>query len=749
MPTDDIHSIALQVTGMTCTNCALAIERLLRKQGMTDIQVSFTTGEVSFIPPNSDTDSDTTPQHWRETAQKGIERLGYAVLPPPMPAATDNMSSGAPNDNPTWSRIWAGGARAWMLLAAALLTLPLVAAMWLPYAPLHSPALQFALALPVWILGMLRFGKSAWGSLRAGVPNMYVLILLGATAAFGYSLYLAGQTTTHIAGHVTHLYFETASVIITLVLLGNYLEQKAIGQTTSALSELAAWQQTAARRVITTSDGGERIETVNALQLQLDDCVLLNSGDRVPADGIIISGGGIADESMMSGESMPIIKTIGDTATGGTIWREGTARLRVTAIGEQSVLAHIIKHVKAAQGGKPPIQRLADRVSAVFVPVILLIALLTALLGYWVADLPWTQALVNAVAVLVVACPCAMGLATPTALVVATGVAARNGVLIKGAETLERLAQIRQMVFDKTGTLTTGRFAIARTALSPQLPDDIPVVLDIAHSLAQYASHPIAQSLRRELANQAILPLQNVVEERGLGMSGQSADGSHRYQMGSYHWLQRALPAEQAAAAEQGLSTLYLVVDGQWAATFVLQDSLQPEAPSAIAQLEGQGINCYLLSGDRESVCQQTAAAVGISRVFAEQLPWQKLEHLRRWSEQSPTAMVGDGINDAPALAQASVGISPADATQVAVQSAQVVLLRPNLGLVPFATRLAQQTMRTIRQNLFWAFAYNALMIPFAAVGIVQPMAAAAAMSLSSIVVILNSLRLRRVSFIA
>lgn len=785
---DIAPAISLQVDGMTCTNCALAIERLLKKQGMENVQVSFATGEVRFSPTVTDIDiadtladqsggaKDTNNRYIIEQQaalltkiKKGIERLGYTIVEPKPEilvathTATDSNASIAPSTGvyaylrriaSLWSIASVKSSQKILLAICTALTLPLVVAMFLPYPPLHNAFFQAILTLPVLLLGIAKFGKSAIGSLRGGVPNMYVLVLLGAIAAFIYSLYLAGFTLLHTGTHTLHLYFETSAVIITLVILGNYLEHRAIAQTTSALGELAKWQQTTARRVVLQSNGIERIEEIAAHQLRLDDIVQINAGDRIPADAIVLNGSGIADESMMTGESLPVEKNIGNSTTGGTIWLDGSARLRITAIGEQTLLAHIIRSVKDAQSNKPPIQRLADRVSAVFVPAILIIALLTALVGHIGFALTWGQTLMNAVAVLVVACPCAMGLATPTALVVATGTAARNGILIKGSETVERMVGIKQTVFDKTGTLTTGHFKIGNIA--PITPteqasavlqasshlDGTPAtdekIRRIVYSLSQYSSHPIAQSLRRELSGLQAIPLQHICEEKGLGISAESVEGAITYRLGSYRLAQHLTDRHD--------ESLYLLANDQLIATLRLNDDIKPEAAEAIAQLHKQGINSVLLSGDRQAVCQQVAQAVNIEQVFAEHLPHDKLLRLRELSQQCPTAMVGDGINDAPALAQAHVGISLGNATQVAIQSAQVILLRPDLRLLPFAFRLANQTMRVIRQNLFWAFAYNILMIPFAAIGIVNPMIAAAAMSLSSMLVVLNSLRLRRVS---
>lgn len=697
----DSNVVELKVDGMDCNNCALSITRYLERQGLQDVYVNFQTKEVRFSRNDAVLAIDA--------AKAGINKLGYTVVEDEQPT-------------PWWTLER-------KLLVSALFTAPLLLGHLLMAVGIHWPVMhlgwvQLALALPPFVIGMLHFGRSALSSIRGGVPNMDVLIFIGSSAAFVYSLVgLALQNPNYY-------FFETAATIITLVLTGNWLERRAVAQTTSAIGELTALQVDTARRL--TASGA--LVSVPATELRPGDLVQVNEGDKIPADGRIVHGQGAVDEAMLTGESMPIDKTSGDTVIGASLLRSGNLRVEVTAAGRDSVLSQLIELVKTAQQDKPPIQRLADRISAVFVPVVLGIAVLTCLLGYLVFGLSFQQALLNAIAVLVISCPCAMGLATPTAVMVGVGRLARNGILIRGGQTVEILANIRNFVFDKTGTLTTGRFSIAHIDYPT---GETKLANSLLYRLEQHSSHPIAESLVTALADQANgldLTGWTIQEEKGLGVLATDPAGNN-YRVGSA----RLLPA----SADTSRAQVFLTRNEELLAAIRISDDLRPEAAEAIGKLQKMGLHTVLLTGDTAEKAADVSAQVGISEVYAGQLPEDKLQKIAALSAQAPTAMVGDGINDAPALAKATLGISLSQGSQVAIQSAQVVLLNGRLDHLPRAVGIARATVVTIKQNLFWAFIYNVVAIPIAAVGLLNPMWGAFFMAFSDVVVIGNSIRLK------
>ncbi len=687
--------IELNVKGMTCTNCALGIQKYLEKEGLEGVFVDFSSEEVIF---------DLARPERLPIIVQGIRKLGYEVSDP------DQIQEGR------FSRVEI------FFAISAVFTLPLLLHMFLSWHWLHNPWVQLGLTVPVFVLGMYHFGKSAISSLKSGVPNMDVLIVVGAGAAFGYSLF--GTLTQ--AGP-DFLFYETAASIITLVLLGNVLEHRAVQRTTSAIRELAALQPGVARRYL--PDG--KLETVPVAKIRRGDELQVNQGDRLPVDGSILDGEGAVDSSMITGESLPSELQTGDAVVGGTVLVSGQVRMAAGAVGKDSTLAKIIDLVKRAQADKPTLQKLADRISAVFVPVVLAISLLTFLISFFAVQLPLSDSIIHAVAVLVIACPCAMGLATPTAVVVGLGRASKLGMLIKGGRTLESFAGIRRIVFDKTGTLTTGRLSLQKFQVLEGSRAEAEAVI---HSLERHSSHPIAKALVAAFQQTAAMDITQVRETKGLGLQGWDNAGN-QYQLGSFRLA-------------EGLTTdlshdLFLLKNGRLAAVLDLEDEIRPEAREAIAYFQEQKIETVLLTGDREAKARKVAAELGIKEVFAEQMPDQKLAHIERWSQEAATAMVGDGINDAPALARSTVGISLGEATQIAIQSAEVVLLSGRLDALINLHKLSKQTVLTIRQNLFWAFFYNSLAIPLAAFGFLRPILGAATMALSDVVVIGNSLRLR------
>lgn len=572
---------------------------------------------------------------------------------------------------------------------------------------------------------MWHFGRSAIRSIINRMANMDVLVSLGATAAFVYSF-----VGTLVYGNPDYMFYETAAAIITLVFLGNLLEERSVKQTTTAIAELARMQITTAR-LIDTSHGHEHIREVDNRTLRTGDCVLVNTGDKIPMDGTIYWGSGHANESMITGESAPVGKKEKDKVIGGTILEDGTIKVYITATGKDTVLSYIIELVKQAQSDKPPMQKLADRISAIFVPLVLGIALVTFLGWYFIGHTTLATAMMRSVAVLVISCPCAMGLATPAAVMVGLGRAARNGILIKGGHTLEMFKDIRQVVFDKTGTLTTGKLQLGEYRFFDMPEEDFKQVV---YSLEKYSSHPIARSIAAIWKSAGEVPLQQVREHKGLGMRASDKAGNE-WQLGSFRMA--------GGVTQDDSHNLYLIKNGQLAGWIDFTDEIRPEAAQVITQLQQSGIKAVLLSGDTTRKCSELAAKLGITEVYAEQSPEQKLQQIDALMKVAPTAMVGDGINDAPALAKATIGISLSDATQVAMQSANVVLLNNNLGSLPLALGLGKHTYLTIKQNLFWAFIYNVVAIPVAALGFLNPIVGAGVMAISDVVLAINSIRLR------
>jgi Cu+-exporting ATPase len=601
--------------------------------------------------------------------------------------------------------------------------------MLLPFPMLHMPLVQLLLSLPVMYIGATHFGKSAWGSVKLLVPNMDVLIVLGSGSAFIYSL---AEMLLHPGNSHSDLYFETAATIVTLVLFGNVLEARSVKQTTSAIDELHKIQVRSARR-ISIVDGREVFTETPLKSILKGDILLVNTGDQIPLDGTILDGEALVDESMITGESVPVEKQKGFAVIGGTLLVNGTLRMQVDKVGEDTVLAGIIRLVKTAQKNKPNIQKLGDRVSAIFVPVVLAIAIITFLISWLMVHLPVHQALMSSIAVLVIACPCAMGLATPTAVMVGIGRAAKNGILIKGGNTVEAFANIKTIVFDKTGTLTTGAFTLQHMQV---FGENEALVRQLVYSLEMHSSHPIAKSLVKALeAECKVLPLMQMQEHKGIGISAKDAVGN-TYQLGSYRLAKHL--------TEQADHSLYLVRNDVLLATLDLMDEVKQQAKETIAALRAWNIRCILLSGDTKAKCDALASALGIDEVHSEQHPDEKLKVISKLASAGPTAMVGDGINDAPALAMATVGVSMGESTQAAIQSAQVILLNgQDLSSLVHAISISRHTLLTIKQNLFWAFFYNCIAIPVAAAGLLNPMIGALAMAFSDVFVIGNSIRLK------
>jgi len=686
--------VELNVTGMHCNNCALSVHKLLEKKGLHDIHVDFASEEVKF---STDNGADLS------AIKKDIEGLGYKVVDDPATQIT-----------PFYEKVEN------KFIFCAILTVPLLLHMVLPWHFLNLPLLQLLLCTPVFIVGCLHFGKSAINSIKGGVPNMDVLIFVGSSAAFIYSLV---GTIENLGEH--YQFYETCATIISLVLLGTVLEKRSVTQTTSAVKDLVKIQQVIANRVINGA-----VEVISAKEVRPGDTLLVNQGDKVPVDGEVLSGNASIDESMLTGESIPVEKEKYDKVIGGTIVQHGNIRIIATKVGSNTVLSQIIELMKKAQAAKPPVQKLGDKVAAIFVPVVISIALVTFGVTYFAVHTSLQIALMNAVAVLVISCPCAMGLATPTAVMVGLGRAAKNGILIKGGDTIEAVAGAKYVVFDKTGTLTTGKFSVNSIKIEDGL--DIEHVRGVILAIEERSNHPIARSLVNELKllSKTKLILKSVKEEKGLGMRAEDIEGNH-YFLGS------------GKSNDKSDFNLALYKNQILQAQIAVEDEIKPDAATLIIQLKKMGIIPVLLSGDKNSRCLKVAKVIGIDDVHGEKLPDEKLTIIDIYKQKGKTIMIGDGINDAPALTQADVGVSMNDSSQVAIQSAKVVLLNTDLHSVVKFLQISKHTLITIKQNLFWAFAYNIIAIPIAAFGFLNPMVGAFAMAFSDVVVIGNSLRLK------
>ncbi len=596
-----------------------------------------------------------------------------------------------------------------------------------PIGHLHwlmNPWLQLGLALPVFIIGMRYFGKSAYKSLKNGVPNMNVLITIGSASAFIYSL-----TGALMGLGENYLFFETSATIITLVFLGNYMEDASIATTQRALKTLVKSQKVTANMIAFDENHQEVILPVDNSQLKEGDLVLIRSGEQVPSDCKVLWGDAEVNEALLTGESAPVTKGKKDKLIGGSIIEEGVLKAQVTAVGNDTVLSRILNMVKQAQGEKPPVQQLADRISAVFVPVVIVIAVVTLIIN-WIILGAFTPSLLRSIAVLVIACPCAMGLATPAAIAVGLGRAARNGVLFRNAKSLELFKDISQAVFDKTGTLTTGHFNIAGFT-SFLLDDD--EFKKIVYSLEKYSNHPLAKTIINNWRTHDIINWKKVEELKGAGIVATDTEGNE-YKAGSFVMASHLTTDES--------HNIYVLKNNELIGWIDLQDELRPEAKEVISYLKSRNIKTFLLSGDRYQKSKNVADLLGIEEVIAEQTPQQKLDKIAELTAQTPTVMIGDGINDAPALAKATIGISMSDASQLAMQSAQVVLMNSGLKKLPMALGLGRHTYMTIKQNLFWAFIYNIIAIPIAALGFLSPTFAALVMGFSDVVLAGNSVRL-------
>lgn len=698
-----MEKVDWKVEGMTCSNCALTINKYLQKEGLKDIVVNPIDGTVSF----TNTISAET-----DKIKKGIGTLGYHVVDgekkeaSTKPFLADNKSR---------------------FLFTLPFTLVLMLHMLHPWLPLHwlmNPWIQLSLCLPVFVTGMWFFGRSAIKSLQNGMPNMNLLIALGALASFVYSL--TGALLNLGPGY---LFFETSASIITLVFLGNYLEDVSVQSTQRAIKSLAKSQRVMANMIAFDDQHKEHIFPIENTQLKTGDLVLIKNGEQVPVDCKILWGECMVNESIISGESIPVAKSKKDRLIGGSVLENGIVKAQVTATGKDTVLSGILQMVQHAQAEKPPMQKLADKISAIFVPVVTGIAVLTFFLNFSVFEISAGASLMRAVAVLVISCPCAMGLATPAAIAVGLGRAARSGILFRNASSLESFKTIRQVVFDKTGTLTTGDFTISGF----ETTIDITRFKQIAYSLEKFSNHPLAKAIVSDWKTTDTIRWASIEEIKGMGIKAVDKDGnvfmagSHKAGMVSEH---------------TGNHNIYILENDTLIGWIDVTDEIRKEAKEVVSWLHERQINTVLLSGDRKEKAALVASALGIKTVLAEKSPAEKLDIINALNKEIPTAMVGDGINDAPSLAKATLGIALSDSSQVAMQSADVILMNYGLKNLPKALGLGKHTYITIKENLFWAFIYNIIAIPVAAFGYLSPTIAALAMGLSDVVLAANSVRL-------
>ncbi|WP_338439325.1 heavy metal translocating P-type ATPase [uncultured Aquabacterium sp.] len=788
----DDPALLLAVRGMTCAACVSRVERALRKvPGVAQAQVNFATETASVVLASA-ADEALVPDAARLIA--AIEAAGYH-------AQLQEADHPLADEHASWWSVW--GAVCLGALASVPLMLPML------WGDHHFwPAwVQFALATPVQFGLGARFYRAGWAALRDGSGNMDQLVALGTSAAWGLSVWLwwqhglapASGAHGHAVGGMlgampdatqTALYFESSAVVITLVLLGKALEARAKRQTTLAIRSLQSLRPDTVRRL-----GPQGEVEVPLAQVLVGDVLVVMPGARVPCDGLVQEGGSHVDESLLTGEPLPVAKHVGDRLTGGAINAEGRLLMRVTAVGGQTMLAHIIRRVVEAQASKAPIQRVVDRVSAVFVPTVLVIALLTGL-GWWLAGQGAEVALIRAVAVLVIACPCALGLATPAAIMAGTGAAARQGILIQDPQALEVAHRVQLVAFDKTGTLTQGQPRLLDWAVALGTGLSREQALQFAAALQRGSEHPLARAVQAAADGLPADPLRatqsRAVPGRGIegvvpvvGAEAIPAAWAGSWCLGSPRWMQELTgqdaPADVAEAAARwsadGATVSWLLHapaawrsddgkevgkeaggDGneargwQVVAALAFGDALKPGAAQAVARLHALGVRTVIVSGDSRQAAQAIARQVGIQEVIAEVLPGDKADHIRRLQRDAngravTVAMVGDGLNDAPALAAADIGMAmanPQGGTDVAMQAAGITLMRGDPMLVPAALEVSRRTSRKIWQNLGWAFGYNVIGIPLAALGGLNPMLAGAAMALSSVSVVSNALWLSR-----
>jgi Cu+-exporting ATPase len=721
-------TVDLPITGMTCANCVQNVERALRKvEGVlrADVNLATEKATVEYIPSVVGLDA----------LRRAVEEAGYSVILVEDEEEAEDVEARAREEEIAHQR--------WLLIVGLIFTVPtFLLSMGTDLGLLPDFALRkyilLILATPVQFYVGWQFYRGAWKSAKQLSAGMDTLIAMGSSAAYFYSL----AATFVIGGHV---YYETAAMIITLIILGKYLEARAKGRTSEALKRLMGLRAKTARVI---RDGQEM--DVPVQEVEVGDLIVVRPGEKIPVDGVVVEGRSAIDESMITGESLPVGKETGDEVIGATINKTGSFQFQATKVGKDTVLAQIVRLVEQAQGSKAPVQRLADKVAGVFVPAVISVALLTFLGWFFVGGAGLERSLINMVAVLVIACPCALGLATPTAVMVGTGKGAERGILIKSGESLERAGTLDTVVLDKTGTITEGQPQVTDVVANGSLPEG--EVLRLAASAEKGSEHPLGEAIVEAAEGQGLSldKAQDFEAVAGQGIVA-SLDGK-RVLLGNRALMKNngvdlgSVEDEVGRLQVEGKSTVVLALDGRVEGVIAVADTVKEGSKEAVDRLHEMGLQVVMISGDNLRTAQAIAGEVGIDRVLAEVLPEDKAQEVKKLQDEGHVvAMVGDGINDAPALAQADIGMAIGTGTDVAMEVGDIVLMRGDLRSVPQAIQLSRKTMGTIKGNLFWAFAYNTAGIPVAALGILLPWMAAAAMAFSSIFVVSNSLRLRGV----
>ena len=736
------------IEGMSCASCAMTVENAVSKMpGVDKASVNLAT-EIMTVEAND----SVTP----EAIAKVVDGVGYGARPRGKSVEEELEEKNEKKEahlremkrNLTISAIFA--VPLLFIAMADMIGIPMPAFLSPMQSPVSYALIQLALVLPILWLGR-HFFVDGFKALSKGHPNMDSLVALGTSAAFLYSLYGTYHVLEGHAHFAMNLYYESAGVILTLITLGKYFEDVSKGKTSMAIQTLVGL----APKMATVLRDGQEVE-VPVEEVQVGDLIRVKPGEKVPVDGVVTEGNSTVDESMLTGESIPVSKAVGDEVIGASLNKTGSFILKATKIGKDTALSQIIQLVEQAQGSKAPIAKLADKVSGVFVPIVIVLALVSGLAWYFLGQESWVFALTITISVLVIACPCALGLATPTAIMVGTGKGAENGILLKSGEALEEANHVNMVVFDKTGTITNGTPVVTDVVTAENTDAD--ALIRLAASLEVASEHPLGEAIVAKAKEQgaAFDEVTNFEAIPGFGIKGHV--GETLVFLGNEKWMRENGLANEAMNekanrfADQGKTPLYIGYNDAVQGLIVVADTVKESSARAIQTLHEMGIQVAMMTGDHERTAQAIAAEVGIDRVFSEVLPQDKANYVSKLQEEGYiVAMVGDGINDAPALAQAQVGIAIGTGTDVAIESADAVLMKSDLMDVPAMLKLSRATIRNIKENLFWAFAYNVIGIPFA-MGVLHlfggpllnPMIAGAAMSFSSVSVVLNALRLKR-----